>query len=74
MLLDIARFRKVPWIKTARASPLRIETCARAQNVVTPQSDFVTSHRQMERCFEKEWVGTPAAMPRREFENCYWCH
>ena len=42
VLLDIARFRKVPWLKDGESiSNEELNTCARAQNVEIRKGDFV---------------------------------
>jgi len=58
VLLDIARFRKVPWMKDGESiSNDELNKCARAQNVEIRKGDFVIVRTgQMERCLsEKEW-------------------
>src|SRR3982751_222532 len=60
VLLDIARFRGVPWMKDGESiSNEELNKCARAQNVEIRKGDFVIVRTgQMERCLaEKEWGG-----------------
>ena len=77
VLLDIARFRKVPWLKDGEGiSNEELNKCARAQNVEIRKGDFVIVRTgQMERCLkEKEWGGYAGGdAPGVMFENCYWC-
>ena len=77
VLLDIARFRKVPWLKDGESiSNDELNKCARAQNVEIRKGDFVIVRTgQMERCLaEKEWGGYAGGdAPGVKFENCYWC-
>jgi kynurenine formamidase len=77
VLLDIARFRGVPWMKDGESvSNDELNTCARAQNVEIRKGDFVIVRTgQMERCLkEKEWGGYAGGdAPGVKFENCYWC-
>lgn len=77
VLLDIARFRKVPWLKDGEAiSNDELNKCARAQNVEIRKGDFVHVRTgQMERCMsEGVWGGYAGGdAPGVMFENCYWC-
>jgi kynurenine formamidase len=77
VLLDIARFRGVPWLEDGEAiSNDDLDACAKQQEVDVGRGDFVILRTgQMERCLEqKNWggyAGGPA--PGVRFENCYWC-
>ena len=77
VLLDIARFRKVPWLKDGEGiSNDELNKCARAQNVEIRKGDFVHVRTgQMERCLkEGQWGGYAGGdAPGVMFENCYWC-
>jgi kynurenine formamidase len=77
VLLDIARFRGVDWLKDGEGiSNDELNTCARAQNVEIKRGDFVILRTgQMERCLkEKKWGGYAGGdAPGVRFENCYWC-
>ncbi|WP_155479611.1 cyclase family protein [Rhodoplanes serenus] len=77
VLLDIARFRGVDWLKDGEAiSNDELNTCARAQNVEIRKGDFVILRTgQMERCLaEGRWGGYAGGdAPGVKFENCYWC-
>jgi kynurenine formamidase len=76
VLLDIARFRKVPWLKDGEGiSNDELDACAKAQGVKIGRADFVIVRTgQMERCLkEKEWGGYAGGdAPGVLFENCYW--
>ena len=76
VLLDIARFRGVPWLKDGEGiSNDELNKCARAQNVEIRKGDFVHVRTgQMERCLkEGEWGGYAGGdAPGVMFENCYW--
>ncbi len=78
VLLDIARFRKVPWLQDGEAiSNDELDACAKAQGVKIGRADFVIIRTgQMERCLkEKEWGGFAGGdAPGVMFENCYWSH
>ena len=77
VLLDIARFRGVSWMKDGEAiSNDELNKCARAQNVEIRRGDFVIVRTgQMERCLkENVWGGYAGGdAPGVMFENCYWC-
>ena len=78
VLLDVARFRGVPWLVDGEAiSNDELDKCAKEANVEIRRGDFVILRTgQMERCLrQKDWgayAGGPA--PGVRFENCYWCH
>ena len=78
VLLDVARFRGVPWLEDGEAiSNDELDKCAKEANVEIRRGDFVILRMgQMERCLrQKAWgayAGGPA--PGVRFENCYWCH
>jgi kynurenine formamidase len=78
VLLDIPRFKNVPWLDDGYGIPNEeLDKCARAQNVEIRRGDFVIVRTgQMERCFsEKKWGGYAGGdAPGVKFENCYWCH
>jgi len=60
VLLDIARFRGVPWMADGESiSNDELDTCAKQQNVTIGRGDFVIIRTgQMERCFkEGKWGG-----------------
>src|SRR5712672_1545292 len=60
VLLDIARFRGVPWLKDGEGIPnAELDKCAQAQNVDIRHGDFVIIRTgQMERCLkEGVWGG-----------------
>ena len=77
VLLDIARFRGVPWLADGEGiSNDELDKCAKDQNVEIRQGDFVIVRTgQMERCLsEKKWGGYAGGdAPGVKFENCYWC-
>ena len=77
VLLDIARFRGVNWLKDGEGiSNDELDQCAKKQNVEIRQGDFVIVRTgQMERCnAEGEWGGYAGGdAPGVKFENCYWC-
>ncbi len=77
VLLDIARFRGVPWMKDGESiSNDELDKCAKAQGVEIRKGDFVHVRTgQMERCMsEGEWGGYAGGdAPGVMFENCYWC-
>jgi kynurenine formamidase len=78
VLLDVARFRGVPWLDDGEAiSNDELDKCAKEANVDIRRGDFVILRTgQMERCLrQQDWgayAGGPA--PGVRFENCYWCH
>ncbi len=78
VLLDIARHRKVKWMKDGESiSNDELDACAKAQGVEIKKGDFVLIRTgQMERCHEEgEWGGYAGGdAPGVKFENCYWCH
>jgi kynurenine formamidase len=77
VLLDIARFRGVDWLQTAKPSPTTSSTPAPRRRGRDPPRDFVIIRTgQMERCLkEEEWGGYAGGdAPGVKFENCYWCH
>jgi kynurenine formamidase len=77
VLLDIARFRGVDWLKDGEGiSNDELDACAKKQKVTIGRGDFVivrTGH--MERCLkEGQWGGYAGGdAPGVKFENCYWC-
>ena len=78
VLLDIARHRKVKWMKDGESiSNDELDACAKAQGVEIRRGDFVLIRTgQMERCHEEgEWGGYAGGdAPGVKFENSYWCH
>jgi kynurenine formamidase len=78
VLLDIARFRGVPWLEDGEAiGNGELDKCAKDQNVEIRRGDFVILRTgQMERCLkEKQWGSYAGGdAPGVKFENCYWCH
>jgi kynurenine formamidase len=78
VLLDIARFRGVPWLKDGEGiGNDELDACAKAQGVEIRRADFVIVRTgQMERCHaENNWGGYAGGdAPGVKFENCYWCH
>jgi kynurenine formamidase len=77
VLLDIARFRGVDWLKDGEAiANDELDKCAKDENVEIRRGDFVILRTgQMERCLaEKKWGGYAGGdAPGVRFENCYWC-
>jgi len=77
VLLDIARFRGVKWMKDGESiSNDELDACAKAQGVKVGRADFVIIRTgQMERCLEEDkWGGYAGGdAPGVKFENCYWC-
>ena len=77
VLLDVARFRGVPWLKDGEAiTNDELDTCAKEENVEIRRGDFVILRTgQMERCLhEKKWGSYAGGdAPGVKFENCYWC-
>jgi len=77
VLLDIARFRGVDWLKDGEGiSNDELDRCAKQQKVEIGRGDFVIIRTgQMERCLEeKKWGGYAGGdAPGVRFENCYWC-
>jgi kynurenine formamidase len=77
VLLDIARFRGVPWLADGEAiGNDELDKCAKDQNVEIGRGDFVILRTgQMERCLkEKQWGNYAGGdAPGVNFENCYWC-
>ena len=59
VLLDIARFRGVPWLKDGEAiGNGELDKCAKDQNVEIRRGDFVILRTgQMERCLKEKQVG-----------------
>ena len=78
VLLDIARFRGVPWLQDGEGiGNDELDACAKAQGVKIGRADFVIVRTgQMERCHaENNWGGYAGGdAPGVKFENCYWCH
>ena len=77
VLLDIARFRGVDWLKDGEGiSNDELDACAKEANVEIRRGDFVILRTgQMERCLAEENWGAYAGgdAPGLNFENCYWC-
>jgi kynurenine formamidase len=77
VLLDIARFRGVDWLKDGEGiSNDELDTCAKEANVEIRRGDFVILRTgQMERCLAEGNWGAYAGgdAPGVNFENCYWC-
>ena len=77
VLLDIASFRGVDWLKDGESiSNDEIDQCAKKQGVKIGRADFVIIRTgQMERCLKEEkWGGYAGGdAPGVKFENCYWC-
>jgi kynurenine formamidase len=77
VLLDIARYRGVEWLKDGEAiSNDELDKVAKEANVEIRRGDFVILRTgQMERCLQEgnwgAYAGGPA--PGVRFENCYWC-
>jgi len=78
VLLDIARFRGVPWLQDGEGiSNDELDACAKAQRVKIQRGDFVIVRTgQMERCnAEGSWGGYAGGdAPGVLFENCYWSY
>ncbi|HMK80799.1 MAG TPA: cyclase family protein [Xanthobacteraceae bacterium] len=78
VLLDIARFRGVPWLQDGEGiGNDELDACAKQQGVEIRRADFVIIRTgQMERCLaEGQWGGYAGGdAPGVKFENCYWCH
>ena len=78
VLLDIARFRGVPWLQDGEGiSNDELDACAKAQRVKIRRGDFVIIRTgQMERCnSEGSWGGYAGGdAPGVLFENCYWSY
>ena len=78
VLLDIARFKGVDYLKDGTAiSNDELDACAKAQKVEIREADFVMIRTgQMENCLKtKVWGGYAGGdAPGVKFENCYWCH
>jgi kynurenine formamidase len=78
VLLDIPRFKGVPWLEDGYAiSNSELDAVAVKQGVTIGEGDFVIIRTgQMERCLEcKTWGGYAGGdAPGVRFENCYWCH
>ncbi len=78
VLLDIARFRGVPWLQDGEGiSNDELDACAKAQRVKVGRGDIVIIRTgQMERCHEEgSWGGYAGGdAPGVLFENCYWSH
>ena len=76
VLLDIARFRKVPWLKDGEGiSNDELTNAPRAERRYPQRRFRHRPHRAMERCMkEGEWGGYAGGdAPGVMFENCYWC-
>ncbi len=76
VLLDIARFKGVPWLKDGYGiSNEELDACVKTQGVTVGRGDFVIVRTgQMERCHsEGKWGGYAGGdAPGVKFENCYW--
>ncbi len=77
VLLDVARHRKVDWLKDGEGiSNAELDEVAKAEGVEIRKGDFVIVRTgQMERCLSEGKWGTYAGgnAPGVRFENCYWC-
>jgi kynurenine formamidase len=77
VLLDLARFRGVEWLKDGEAiSNDELDQCAKETNIEIRRGDFVIRRTgQMERCLKVGDWGTYAGGPAPgvRFETCYWC-
>jgi kynurenine formamidase len=78
VLLDVARFKGVPWLDEGYAiSNAELDAVAAKEGVTIGEGDFVIIRTgQMERCLESnKWGGYAGGdAPGVRFENCYWCH
>jgi kynurenine formamidase len=76
VLLDIARWKGVEWLKDGYAiTNDDLDGCAKAQNVEIRKGDFVIVRTgQQERCLkQKNWTGYAGGdAPGLAFETCYW--
>jgi hypothetical protein len=76
VLLDIARWKGVPWLANGYAiTNADLDACANAQNVSVRKGDFVIVRTgQQERCLSQgEWSGYAGGdAPGLAFETCYW--
>ncbi len=76
VLLDIARFRGVPWLKDGEGiGNDELDACAKAQGVEVRRADFVIVRTgQMERCLKAgSWDGYPGGdAPGFAFETLEW--
>jgi kynurenine formamidase len=78
VLLDIARWKNVPWLEDGYAiTNADLDACAAAQGVSIGRADFVIVRTgQQERCLAaKDWSGYAGGnAPGLAFETCYWIH
>jgi len=78
VLLDIARWKNVPWLEDGYAiTNADLDACAAAQGVTIGRADFVIVRTgQQERCLaQKDWSGYAGGnAPGLAFETCYWIH
>ncbi len=78
VLLDIARWKNVPWLEDGTAiTNADLDACAAAQGVTIGRADFVIVRTgQQERCLaQKDWSGYAGGnAPGLAFETCYWIH
>ena len=78
VLLDIARWKGVPWLEDGTAiTNADLDGCAAAQGVSIGRGDFVIVRTgQQERCLaSKDWSGYAGGnAPGLAFETCYWIH
>ena len=76
VLLDVARFKGVPWLDDGYAVTIAdLDNCAEAQGVKVRKGDFVivrTGHQ--ERCLAAgDWTGYAGGpAPGFAFETCFW--
>jgi kynurenine formamidase len=76
VLLDVARFKSVPWLDDGYAVTIAdLDNCAEAQGVKVRKGDFVivrTGHQ--ERCLAAgDWTGYAGGpAPGFAFETCFW--
>jgi len=76
VLLDIARWKGLPWLEDGYAiTNADLDGCAAAQGVAIGRADFVIVRTgQQERCLaSKDWSGYAGGdAPGLAFETCYW--
>jgi len=78
VLLDIARWKGLPWLEDGYAiTNADLDGCAAFQGVTIGRADFVIVRTgQQERCLiQKDWSGYAGGnAPGLAFETCYWIH
>jgi kynurenine formamidase len=78
VLLDIARWKGLPWLDDGYAiTNADLDGCAAFQGVTIGRADFVIVRTgQQERCLiQKDWSGYAGGnAPGLAFETCYWIH